>query len=280
MHRHNHPRILLSTLLLYAASFALCIFTAYEHYAQGGTSAIAPSDLGWLPLVLFLVLPFLLVAIIIQRDRMLHRALSALLFLGFGMGAFFIAIHTLDRGSEWPTASIIFIFFIAFARRVYSQNLAVIVGIAGICAVVGIYLTPVAAAVTLMLASLYDFFTVYGIHSMQRMAGEMLHAGSVFGFLVPSRWSDWLLPTKKALEDESIMILGAGDIGLPLIMSVSLLSRSMTAAIVSAVFSMLGVCLLHWLFFYARKGEHPVAALPPLAATTLLGYALILLLNL
>ena len=69
------------------------------------------------------------------------------------------------------------------------------------------------------------------------------------------------------------MILGSGDIALPLILIISVARASFWQAIVVAGFSLLGLLVTH-LIFVNQKVRRPMAALPPIAALSIIGYLL------
>ena len=75
------------------------------------------------------------------------------------------------------------------------------------------------------------------------------------------------------------MILGSGDIGLPLMFAASLVSTSLWAAVVVALFSVIGLFVTHVLFLNQQQ-RRPMAALPPIATMAIIGYLVALMLNL
>ena len=76
---------------------------------------------------------------------------------------------------------------------------------------------------------------------------------------------------KNVTPGEGFMILGSGDVALPLVLAASLVRTSLTQASVVAVFSLLGLILTH-LIFTNQATRRPMAALPPIAAMSIIGY--------
>ena len=72
------------------------------------------------------------------------------------------------------------------------------------------------------------------------------------------------------------MILGSGDIGLPLVFVSSVAATSISRAIIVAVFVVAGLFLTH-LIFVNQKERKPMAALPPIATMTIIGYLISLI---
>ena len=72
------------------------------------------------------------------------------------------------------------------------------------------------------------------------------------------------------------MILGSGDIGLPVVLASSVAGYSLDDAIIVAIFSLAGLFLTHLIFVNQRERK-PMAALPPIATMSIIGYLVSLL---
>jgi len=181
-------------------------------------------------------------------------------------------------------ASLLLLAGYLFYRNVLIHNLAIIVGIAGLSAVIGLSITPKFVIFMLVLLSFYDIIAVYKTKHMIRMAKSMMQSGAIFGFVIPSSFKGFISnkddASKKISRPDTagqtaavsdFMILGSGDIGLPLIMACSLVAMSLSASIITALFSLAGLFLTH-LIFVNQKEKKPMAALPPIATMTIIGY--------
>ncbi len=82
----------------------------------------------------------------------------------------------------------------------------------------------------------------------------------------------------EALQTRAVMMLGSGDIGLPLVLATSAVSTSIGAAVMVAGASLIGISTMHWLFVHQERPA-PMAALPPIAVSAILGYLLAILLG-
>lgn len=176
--------------------------------------------------------------------------------------------------SPWDLAiAILFVFIFAIGANVLVHDLGIILGIAGIAAVFGLSISIEFGLVLLVVLSLYDIVAVYVTKHMVTMARSMIEGGAVFGFLIPFEFKGFFRGGKEARAGigESFMILGSGDIGLPLIFAVSLIRVSVLSAIITATFSLLGLFLTHLLFLNQEK-RRAMAALPPIATLTIIGY--------
>jgi len=114
---------------------------------------------------------------------------------------------------------------------------------------------------------------VYVTKHMVTMARKMVEGGAIFGFLIPFEFKGFFYGKNEAQAKvgENFMILGSGDIGLPLIFAASLVRISLASAIITAAFSVLGLFLTHIIFINQEK-RRAMAALPPIATLTIIGY--------
>jgi presenilin-like A22 family membrane protease len=116
---------------------------------------------------------------------------------------------------------------------------------------------------------------------MVRIAQGMIQSGAIFGFVIPPNFKSFFAHRREAQAriGEDFMILGSGDIGLPVIFVSTLVRQSLHEAIFVGVFALIGLLCTHILFMSQSKRQ-PMAALPPIATLTILGYVISLLLNL
>ena len=103
------------------------------------------------------------------------------------------------------------------------------------------------------------------------MAEGMIASRAIFGFIIPAKLSGFKEKLSVVRPGENFMILGSGDIVLPLILTASLARSSFWQAMAVAVFSVFGLLLTH-LIFVNQKERRPMAALPPIAALSIVGY--------
>jgi len=167
------------------------------------------------------------------------------------------------------------IFTVAFSkiRNVLVHNLGIIFGISGIAAVFGLSISVNFGLILLVVLSVYDIVAVYVTKHMVTMARKMVEGGAIFGFLIPFEFKGFFYGKNEAQAKvgENFMILGSGDIGLPLIFAASLVRISLASAIITAAFSVLGLFLTHIIFINQEK-RRAMAALPPIATLTIIGY--------
>lgn len=266
-------RISLASLTLYAATIAVALTAAWQHIARPALmGGVGPLELTWQNGVLFALVFAVFTFVMVRFVRVAHISLAFFLFIALVAGSQFIF-------AAWVPApyDIIGALGVALALwvfpRVLVHDIAIMLGIGGVAAVLGLSITPLVACVLLAGLSLYDIVSVYRTRHMVALADRMISSGSVFGFLVPAQLSGFWMPRSKALNARSVMVLGSGDIGLPLVLAASALSQSIGASLLVAGFALVGVMLMHWLFAHQDR-PRPMAALPPIAVSAILGYVL------
>lgn len=171
-------------------------------------------------------------------------------------------------------AAVILVVSMIKTSKVWLQNLGVILGLAGIGSFVGLSLEPLTAVFVLAILSVYDIVAVYLTGHMIKMAEGMIRARAIFGLVIPSENSGFKEKIADIQPGEQFMILGSGDVVLPLILITSLARVSSVQAWVVAGFSALGLLITH-LLFVSQKQRRPMAALPPIAAMSIIGYLVV-----
>ena len=166
----------------------------------------------------------------------------------------------------------IFIVILFLTRNtVFIQNISMILAIGGIGAIFGISVTPITAVILLAVFSVYDIIAVYKTGHMVKMAEAMIKSRSIFGFVIPAKKELLNEKMDKVAPGDNFMILGSGDAVMPLVLSSSLVSASTNSAIFVMAFSIIGLFITH-LLFSNQKERKPMAALPPIAASSIIGY--------
>lgn len=156
-------------------------------------------------------------------------------------------------------------------RAVWVQDLVMLLTLAGIGAIFGLALTPLTVVIILVILSFYDIIAVYKTGHMVKLAETMIRARAIFGFIIPTASSGFRENVTKVQPGEEFMILGSGDVVLPLLLAASLVRISVSQAAVIVAFAGLGLLITN-LLFTGQKTRRPMAALPPIAAMSIIGY--------
>ena len=176
--------------------------------------------------------------------------------------------------TPWDLFGAIFLAsFFVLLKNVFIHDLGMVFGIAGAASLLGLNLIPATAIILLVILSFYDIVAVYWTKHMVTLARGMMESGAIFGFIIPFEFKDFFHHSGEAKQKigEKFMILGSGDIGLPIVMASSVAVISISQALTVGLFSLLGLFLTH-LIFVNQTAKGPMAALPPIATLTIIGY--------
>ena len=285
--------LFIKEVILFGLTLTLGLYTAYQYslgtidIIQDGVVRFTFTDLVVL-LILFSAIFF------ISRHKRIARFSFRFFLILIVFSGTQVVLGTL-LSSPWDLAvAVLFTLIFSLGVNVLVHNLGIIFGIGGIAAVFGLSISVEFGLILLVTLSLYDIIAVYVTKHMVTLARSMVENGAVFGFLIPLEFRGFFYGKEQATEflgrlkhgqettprkagiGENFMILGSGDIGLPLIFAVSLVNVSLTLAIITAAFSLLGLFVTHLLFLNQEK-RRAMAALPPIATLTIIGYLVSLL---
>jgi len=258
-------------LVLFGATLSIGLFVAYHYglYAPD-TIIVEPLQFSWQNITL-IVASFLFFSFILARFKRI-ATISFRLFLILvvisGTQLFFASFlrSPLDLVLAIAVAAIMML-----VKTVLTHDVGIILGIAGISALLGLSVTPIAALLIIGALSIYDIISVYKTKHMVSLAENMVQSGAVFGFLIPLRTRDFFTRVGPSDFRDRCMILGSGDIGLPIMFAASLITTSLQSSIIVGSFSVIGLFITH-LLFVNQGSRRPMAALPPIATASIIGY--------
>lgn len=259
-------------LILFGLSLFIGIFSAHNYIPIVESSILEPPSFGWDGLVIFLVF-FIILMLLMARFKKLNAiALKFFLLLVVFSGSQIVAGSIVSSPWDLFYALIVAAVFM-LVHNVLVHNISVMLGIAGVSSMLGITIAPDTVVALLVILSFYDILAVYWTKHMVYLARGMVESGAIFGFVIPFDIKDifYHKATAKEHMGEKFMILGSGDVGLPLIMVSSLAVISPQQALIVGGFSLIGLFITH-LLFVNQDGRKPMAALPPIATMTIIGY--------
>lgn len=260
--------LFLSEFVLYALTifFALLVSERLKLFAPFQIQQPTIS-LGQFFLFFFLVTGVFLFSIRLFKVGAVWQFLFALaLFSGAQV------VFSLAMPDFWSIVfAIIFVTIRFVSPTVFWQNLTVAISIAGISSVFGLSLNPFSVVVILLVLSVYDYIAVYKTKHMVAMAQTMLNYHAILAFIIPEKFTGWWDDLDKAKPGQGYMVLGGGDVALPLIMIVSSSLLSLRHAVLVAFFVLLGLFVTHVLFV-TQTTRKPMPALPPMALFSIIGF--------
>ena len=261
------------TLLLFALTQALGFFLAFKILPEMGTvlagSATGLNVWDFVYLIAIGVIFFVLASKYPRFGSVVYRIVLSLIIYSIIQAVISIWFSPLTA----TIAALVILIWFWVWRNVLFQDALMVLVIAGLGAILGLTLTPVTAIWVLVAFSVYDLVAVYVTGHMVKLAEIMVSARAIFGFVIPQSTTDFRANMKNVQPGEGFMILGSGDVLLPMLFSVSLIPISLSQAIIVATFSCLGLFATH-LIFTNQKVRRPMAALPPIALLTIIGYVL------
>ncbi len=268
--------LFLRIFLLFGLTQLAGIYAAYKFLpALGPAQPMRFSGLSFYDFAILVI--FVLFLIFIVRR---FKSASSVFFKVFLTVVVFAGAQAMLAIWFSPLASvfiaILLLILFWFFNNVFLQDLVMVLTFAGVGAVLGISLTPETVILILVILSFYDIIAVYKTKHMVELAEAMIQSRAIFGFVVPSSFGGFRERMTRVTPGEQFMILGSGDVILPLLLSASLVRTSINHSVIVAFFSALGLFLMH-LIFTNQKVRRPMAALPPIAAMAIIGYLITLL---
>jgi len=152
------------------------------------------------------------------------------------------------------------------------HNIGMVLALGGVGTAIGLSLEPLSVVFFLIFLSFYDIIAVYKTRHMVRVAEDMIKARAISGLIIPQNLPDWLDNIERVRPGGKFMILGSGDVILPMILIASVINaHGLASGLIVSIFSFLGLFLTFYLFMN-QKTKRPMAALPPIAAALIIGY--------
>jgi presenilin-like A22 family membrane protease len=157
---------------------------------------------------------------------------------------------------------------------VLNQNLSLILSVAGAGAIIGASLGILPSLIFILLLSIYDFVAVFVTKHMVYIAKEIVKTPTAFTLAFPYKFKkpvQFVVGEKKVKKKFHVFQLGGGDLAIPLIFSVSILSSfSLSQALLSIIGSAVALYLL--ISFSAKKPGRALPALPFICAGAVAGF--------
>lgn len=166
-----------------------------------------------------------------------------------------------------------------FRPSIFSQNIAVIFTIAGAGAIIGASLGILPVLIFMLLLTIYDFISVFVTKHMVHLAKEITKRPTAFVVSIPHKFKravKFTYEKKKRKKKIHVFQLGAGDIAIPLIFSVSVLSSySFIHGLLTSIGSVFALGIL--IFYLIRKPGRALPAIPFITLGSLTGFIISLL---
>lgn len=260
--------LILQTIFALAAVEFLVLWGAYLASLETTTKFSGPALTAQEFLFAFLISTALLLLLLrTLRQRWIFEGIFALSIFS---GVWFLGTLIIPR---W--ALIIAIILVA-GRYVFpyvlTQNMAIILGVAGIGAALG-FVTPwTTTALVLVILAVYDVVAVYFTRHMVAMFKGMMERGVIFALTIPEHPRLLWKKMKDIAPGEGFFFLGTGDLAVPAVFTASAARADFMLGVGAAIGALVGIFFTNLIFQWEHK--RPMPALPPIAFGTLLGFFL------
>jgi len=264
--------IFLQEVFLFAGIQALTLFTASRFKMQPTLPAAGrASDIiiafSFLAALLIITALFIFLFKFLRGSAGLMRILWILAIFG---GLNFIASAFLSKDSAF-LLSLVAVLIYWKAPTVILHNAMLLFALPGIGVMIGSELSPFSAIALLIFLSAYDILAVYGTGHMIELAKKFISSGVVPGIIIGDTKEGTML-VSEVMPGERISVLGTGDLVLPAVLvSSAWFYGGWTPGIITAIFAVIGLAVMHILFF-SQKERRPMAALPPIAIASITGF--------
>lgn len=151
------------------------------------------------------------------------------------------------------------------------HNFLMILGLAGVSGNLGLQLNrPELVAFLLAILAIYDFIAVYKTKHMVKMVESMIESETIIGLIIPFSEKQFLEPVPNSENRRNFVILGGGDVAIPLMLAASFIPQGWVKVLIVSVFALIGIAL-SFLIFFNQKEKEPVPALPAVSFFSLIG---------
>lgn len=286
--KFKHFNIFWKEAFLFTLTQALGIFVAIRISKVLEVLEIKPEPVSLSNLLIYFLIITLVILIFLKISK---KGTGVMLQIFFVLAVFSGLDILFSTFITEPGATILAAGLVAFRfirPTVLLHNLVVVGGLAGIGGMLGLTLFPRDAIILLIILAVYDVIAVYKTKHMVKMAEEMIKKRVILGIIVPEKILG-LKASMAAVEQEKIsvrrilepgkigrfMILGGGDLVLPLLLIASVANQNIWQSVIILVFALFGLLTMHLIFIKLKS--KPMPALPPLAVFSILGYLVSLL---
>ena len=284
----KHFNIFWKEVVLFTLTQVLGIFVAVRLAGFLEELEIEPEPVSILSFLIYFLIVTLVILVFLKISKKGSGVLLQIFFIFavfFGLDILF-SVFIIEPGATILAAGLVILRFIR--PTILLHNLVVVGGLAGVGGLLGITLFPRDAIILLIILAVYDVIAVYKTKHMVKMAKIMIKKRVILGIIIPEKILGFKasmadveqdkIPVRRILKPGKMgqfMILGGGDLVLPLLLIASVVHQNIWQGIIILAFALLGLLVMHLIFIKLKS--RPMPALPPLAVFSILGYLISLL---
>lgn len=266
------------------AALVLTLYTAILEKRFLEANQIVSPDISIGPILLYFfgvvaVMALFLFIVPVAKLRLVFRVLFTLMF---AWGALIIL------GLVWPSPAVYAVAIAAGVAwllwaRVWFHDLLLLITLCAAGSVFGFVFSPLTFMIFMLVVAVYDILAVrFGF--MIWMADKLSESSTLPAFVFPGQMRDWKADLRKVRVadlrekepgERQYTILGGGDIGFPLMLTVSVFFESgLGGAVIVGILALAGLMTAFLIQMLWLKGK-PMPALPSIAFLSLVGFLLV-----
>jgi presenilin-like A22 family membrane protease len=264
-----------------AAALALTLYVSAreKRFLIANQEVLPKATLGPVLIYFFAVVLVMAIVLFFIPLKWLKYVFKGLFTLMFAWGVLVVVDLSSPSAVAYAAAAAAGLLWLFWAR-IWLHDLLLLIALAAAGAIFGFIFTPWTFMIFMLIIAVYDLLAVrFGF--MVWMADKMSESTALPAFIFPKLLKDWKLKLStvhfgelkdKASEEREYAILGGGDIGFPLMLTVAVFFKSaLPNAIVVGIFGLAGLIGAFLIQSYWLKGK-PMPALPPIAFLSLAGF--------
>ncbi|MFC1978180.1 presenilin family intramembrane aspartyl protease [Chloroflexota bacterium] len=273
------PFLWSGTVMVLALALTLYVATRGKLFFEENQIVSPDISLGPVTAYFFSVVVVMGLILFIIPLSKLRWILRAFFTLMFAWGVFIVIALILTPTAAYTVAAIAGITWLLW-DRIWLHDLLLLITISGAGAVFGFLFSPLTFMIFMLVIAVYDVVAVrFGF--MVWMADKLSESATMPAFVFPKKVKDWRLRLKnirvgdlknEELDRREYAILGGGDIGFPLMFTVSVFFASgLASAMLVGAFALMGLMSAFLIQLLWLKGK-PMPALPPIAFLSVIGF--------
>ena len=195
-----------------------------------------------------------------------------MIFLVASIIAGIVAVYLTEYYLIIGVITVFFAYMLIFRNEWYVTDAAGVIMISGAAGILGILLRPEIAITLLVVFAVYDYIAVYKTKHMVTLARAAVDNQFPLMFMLPSSKNLKMKDlTFENRGDQSIIMLGFGDMAIPEILIVSSFIYNPSHSILFAVLTLAGAIGALIFLFFSSRGK-PAPGLPFINTGAIIGF--------
>ena len=272
--KHGKPSILWQEMISAILIFIIGFFVVRRSFMVFPKEEITIGSFNFIEAGFYFLIATLVILFLVSfvKSRKIFQIFFALVLFS-GLQVVFSVFASSETAALIALALIIFKYIIPY---IWYHNILMIGALGGIGAVFGLSLEPKVAVLIVVVLAVYDIAAVFYTKHMVKMARGLADKGVFLAIIIPEKIKMLNRRLDEFKPGGPMVILGGGDLALPLVLASSAAIYGFYNYFLVALFSLLGFAAVYFIF-ESQKIRRPIPALPPIAAAGIVGFLISLL---